>query len=199
MYIVLDLEWNRPVSFSRKVKYPIQLNGEIIQIGAVKLNENLEEIDSFETFVKPKYYTKMNREVEELTGIHDDDLALGLAFPEAMNQFIEWCGSDNTVFTWGGTDLSVIRSNMIIHGMDVENIPEFFDAQLMFDDLEMMEGKSYSLEYAVVYFNISGTNGHHALYDARDTAAVMRRFDVDEWVNEERLWRLELEQEQMVS
>ena len=46
-YIVLDLEWNSPEHRNRLVKEPIVLHGEIIQIGAVMLNEQMEEIGSF--------------------------------------------------------------------------------------------------------------------------------------------------------
>ena len=68
-YIVIDMEWNRPELRNRLVKEPIVLHGEIIQIGAVMLNEELDEIGSFEVKVRPKFYTRMNRKVEELTGI----------------------------------------------------------------------------------------------------------------------------------
>ena len=40
--IVLDLEWNQPFSTRSMVTTPVRLPGEIIQIGAVKLNERLE-------------------------------------------------------------------------------------------------------------------------------------------------------------
>ena len=43
-YIIFDLEWNQPysndISFMKRARMP--LTGEIIQIGAIKLNENLE-------------------------------------------------------------------------------------------------------------------------------------------------------------
>ena len=48
-YIIFDLEWNQPysndISFMKRARMP--LTGEIIQIGAIKLNENLEIVDSF--------------------------------------------------------------------------------------------------------------------------------------------------------
>ena len=40
--IVLDLEWNQPFSMRSMITTPVRLHGEIIQIGAVKLNEQLE-------------------------------------------------------------------------------------------------------------------------------------------------------------
>ena len=42
-YIVLDLEWNQAMSSDSAIfkKLPIHLRGEIIEIGAVKLNDCL--------------------------------------------------------------------------------------------------------------------------------------------------------------
>ena len=52
-YIIFDLEWNQPysndISFMKRARMP--LTGEIIQIGAIKLNENLEIVDSFTMYV----------------------------------------------------------------------------------------------------------------------------------------------------
>lgn len=45
--IVLDLEWNQPFSMRSMITTPVRLHGEIIQIGAVKLNERLEIVDTF--------------------------------------------------------------------------------------------------------------------------------------------------------
>ena len=42
-YIVVDLEWNQAMSAKAQIfnKLPIKLRGEIIQIGAVKLTDDL--------------------------------------------------------------------------------------------------------------------------------------------------------------
>lgn len=41
-YIVMDMEWNQALTFSEMVKDPVFLTGEIIQIGAIKLNQTIE-------------------------------------------------------------------------------------------------------------------------------------------------------------
>ena len=193
-YIVLDLEWNRPEHRNRLVKEPIILHGEIIQIGAVMLNEELEEIDSFEAKVRPAFYKKVNRKIEELTGITDKDLENGLAFTEVISNFRDWCGDDSVLLTWGPCDIQMLEENLIMHDMDYSWIPEEFDAQLMFDFQETMEDRNYSLDYAVYYFGIRGIKAHDALNDARDTAAVIRRLDLDDFIREEREWRKECEE-----
>lgn len=86
-YIVLDLEWNSPEHRNRLVKEPIVLHGEIIQIGAVMLNEQMEEIGSFEAKIRPEFYKRINRKIEELTGITDKDLENALLFTDAINNF----------------------------------------------------------------------------------------------------------------
>ena len=193
-YIVLDLEWNSPEYRNRLVKEPIVLHGEIIQIGAVMLNEQMEEIGSFEAKIRPEFYKRINRKIEELTGITDKDLENGLLFTDAINNFKNWCGDDSILLTWGPCDVQMLEDNLIMYDMDYRWIPEEFDAQLMFDFQETMEDRNYSLDYAVYYFGIRGIKAHDALDDARDTAAVIRRLDLDDFIREEREWRKECEE-----
>lgn len=198
-YIVLDMEWNRPERRNKLIKSPIILRGEIIQIGAVKLNEQLKEVDSFNVMVRPKFYTKMNRKIEELTSISNEDLEKGVCFEEAIKQFKEWIGKESIILTWGPCDVEVLEDNLIVHEMDYSWIPEEFDAQLMFDFQETMEDKNYSLDYAMYYFNLRGIKAHDALNDARDTAAVIRKLDLNEFIREERAWRRKNDEVKAVS
>ena len=41
----MDLEWNQAVSAARMIRKPVMLNGEIIQIGAIKTDEKFNFID----------------------------------------------------------------------------------------------------------------------------------------------------------
>ena len=188
-YIVLDMEWNRPKCQCKLIKQPIVLHGEIIQIGAVMLNEKLEEIGDFEVKIKPIFYKKMNKEIEKLTSISDDNLKDGMPFSEAISKFRQWCGEDTVLLTWGPSDVKMLEENLIMQDLDCSWIPEDFDAQLMFDFQETMEERCYSLDYAVYYFGIKGIKAHDALNDARDTAAVIRNLDVEGFIEEEREWR----------
>ena len=64
-YIVLDMEWNQPWpgSPSSKKVLPVQIRGEIIQFGAVRLTEDSSVEDEFQVMVKPKFYRHLNRRV----------------------------------------------------------------------------------------------------------------------------------------
>ena len=57
-YVVMDLEWNQAMSSKSSVfnKLPIHLRGEIIEIGAVKLNEDMSPGVVCLLEVKPMYF-----------------------------------------------------------------------------------------------------------------------------------------------
>ena len=54
-YIVLDLEWNQALSGKPYRRDDLTLAGEIIQIGAVLLGEDLSVTDTLRLRVAPKY------------------------------------------------------------------------------------------------------------------------------------------------
>ena len=56
-YVVLDMEWNQAISYSDMIKEPVFLTGEIIQIGAIMLNDEFKAVSSFNSRVIPQYYT----------------------------------------------------------------------------------------------------------------------------------------------
>ena len=58
MYIIMDLEWNQARSARDVVsdRAGNKLYGEIIQVGAVKLNKENEICDEFKINIRPKFY-----------------------------------------------------------------------------------------------------------------------------------------------
>ena len=69
-YVVLDLEWNQAMSSKSEVfnHLPIHLRGEIIEIGAVKLNPDLSLGEEFTIDVRPVYFRRMHYKVKKITG-----------------------------------------------------------------------------------------------------------------------------------
>ena len=110
-YIVLDMEWNQPwpgSPSSRKV-LPVQIRGEILQIGAVRLTQKQTVADEFQVLIKPKYYRRLNRRVSKLTGIKESQLREeGLPMAEAIEKFRAWCGEKVIFLTWGFDDIAIL-------------------------------------------------------------------------------------------
>lgn len=78
---------------------------EIIEIGAVKLNEQNEEISSFCEFVKPAYVTKIYAKFKKLTGITTEDITDAAPLSDVLPRFIKWCGDDYIIYSWSDSDI----------------------------------------------------------------------------------------------
>ncbi len=182
-YIVMDLEWNQSSTRYRAERNGIRLSGEIVEIGAVRVNENMEILEQYCRFVKPECYQKMNRTVTELTDITNEMIAEGSPFREVIADFLEWCGED-PFLTWSENDIIMIEDNMLFHGMDIDDLPKCYDVQLLFDDQVTQEDRSFALSYAMWKFDIKPQRSHDALNDAINTVEVLKRLDLSEGFGE---------------
>lgn len=180
--IIFDLEWNQPL----KGRTPVEgLPDEIIQIGAAKIDLEGNVLDTFSQIVKPFYYTKLNKDVAELTLLKDEDLEGGLPFAQAMDAFRAWCGEDYVLLSWSATDGFVMARNCEKFGYGTDWMPKIFDAQLMFDDYEMQEDRSWPLNYALYHFQEKPDGAHNALADVLSTALVLKHLDLAEALEDE--------------
>ena len=182
-YIVLDMEWNQPWpgSPSSKKVLPVQIRGEIIQIGAVRLTWEKEVADEFQIMVKPKFYRHLNRRVSKLTGIKETQLREeGVPFPEAVEQFRSWCGEDIVFLTWGFDDIGILRENLQLYGLDTGFTQRWYNAQMIFNAQTDGSTSQKALKTAMEVFGIEATRpAHDALGDAYHTALICARLDLE--------------------
>ena len=180
-YIVLDMEWNQPWpgSPSAKKVLPVQIRGEIIQIGAVRLRDG-EVADEYQVMIRPKYYRRLNRRVSKLTGIKESRLlAEGIPFPEAMEQFRAWCGDDVVFLTWGFDDIGILRENLRLFKLEEDWTGKWFNAQMIFNAQTDGSNAQKALKTAMEIFGIEATRpAHDALGDAYHTALICAKLDL---------------------
>lgn len=182
-YVVVDLEWNQAMSSKSSVfnKLPIHLSGEIIEIGAVKLKEDMTPGEEFTIDVKPVYFRRMHYKVKKITGFDKERLAHGIAFADALEQFRQWCGEDVTFITWGNDDQRIMEQNIIIHDLDWDWIAGWINLQLIYNLQTGGDKNQKSLASAMEHFEIEQTRvAHDALGDAYNTALVASRLDMAE-------------------
>ena len=184
-YVIFDLEWNQPfandISFMKRTGLPV--SGEIIQIGAIKLDEDLELVDTFNILVKPQYLTKMHKHVEQLTHITSDDLSMGgLHFPDAYRQFDRWCGEDSILLTWGSDDIVMLRENLKLHGIHAKLSHPWYDAQLIYAYLMHNNLQQVALTRAMEELGLSRDEltAHNALHDSIFTGRVCKAIPLHE-------------------
>jgi len=185
-YITLDLEWNQ--AYAQKAlavqrQLSCRLRGEVIQIGAVKLDKNMNVCGSYQIIVKPKYFKKLHRHVSELTGITQEQMDLGTPLEEAAERFRKWCGRDFAFLTWGPDDIPMLKENFNAHRLSADWLGKVYDLQRIFNTRTDGLTKQRSLEYAMDYFEIpQNLPAHDALNDAYFTALVAQRLDVPDAV-----------------
>lgn len=180
VYIVLDLEFNQafPFKTGKKAEPNPECPFEIIQIGAVKLNDALEQVDTFNVLIRPQIYPRLHPFVEKITKIHPEQLAGQPAFPEIYPAFLEFIGKEEAVLcTWGGDDVKSLFRNIYFHDLDADaltnqflNIQPFASAYLNHE-----EGKAIGLKNAVTELGIPEDGAYHdALNDAVYTAKIFQ-------------------------
>lgn len=178
------VEWNQALTFSEMVKDPVFLTGEIIQIGAIKLNQTLEVVDSFNEQIAPQYYTELHPKVAEITKLSNRDLQKGKGFHTVFNSFCDWCGDDFVFLVWGTEDLRILRKNMDLHNIDTSFMPPCFNLQNIFVDQVTHDTKQYALANALAIVGEVPFDSHDALNDARSTALLCTHLDLIRGLNE---------------
>lgn len=181
-YIVMDLEWNQnPYG---KSGYCSDMPFEIIEIGAVRVNEYREILDSYQQVVRPQLYKKLHYKIQEITHFTNEELRRGRDFVRAIGEFLEWCGDDYIFCTWGSMDLTELQKNMKHYELErILEFPLFYvDLQKMFslryDDGHMKRTLSSAVEFLKIQEDVEF---HRALGDAFYTARVMQEMDFEKY------------------
>ena len=181
-YIVLDMEWNQPWpgSPSAQKVLPVQIRGEIIQIGAVRVTEDQQVADEFQVLIQPKFYRRLNRRVSKLTGIKESQLReQGVPMEQAMSEFRTWCGEDVIFLTWGFDDITILRENLRLYGIDENWVNRWYNAQMIFNAQTDGSSAQKALKTAMEMFEIEASRpAHDALGDAYHTALICARLDL---------------------
>lgn len=177
--VFVDFEMN-PITRSQKEARRI-CTGEIIEIGAVKLNEAGEEISSYKEYVMPQYSTEMNETCQELTGITMDMLAGAPHFADAFAHFLNWChetGNDYEMYAWSENDWRQLTSEMRLKKLDMEAentkwmLDHWQNFQQIYCNLLGLD-KVISLDKAVSTLGETFDGQmHDALWDARNTSKL---------------------------
>lgn len=105
-YVILDMEWD-----SAYHKLYKRFVNQILQIGAVKLDENFNIVDIFDVTVKSSICKRVSRRFVELTGITKEMMLGGIPLTEAVEQYNDWIGEDTVTITWSNSDLHTIAEN----------------------------------------------------------------------------------------
>lgn len=124
-YIILDMEWDSAYSTRHK-----RFINQILQIGAVKLNEQLDITDEFEVNIRSSFSKKVSGRFAKLTGITSETMLSGIPLDEAVSRYNKWIGDDTVTMTWSTSDLFSIIENeaLLLDGVKFK-LQKYLDLQ----------------------------------------------------------------------
>lgn len=182
-YIVLDLEWNQ--SPYGKIGEQKSLPFEILEIGAIKLNEDREYMDRYEGIVRPQVYRELHYETQKIIGTElSEYINTGRIFSVVAREFLRWCGEDPVFCTWGTLDLLELQRNMKYYGIAylLEGPIRYYDIQKLFSYAYEDRKMRRTLEYVVEFLGIPEDEPfHRAVYDAFYTARVFQQINMEKF------------------
>ena len=198
-YIVLDFEMCQIPKAYRTKEY--RRSREIIQIGAVMLDEDYEIIDKFESFVAPKY-GEIDDFINKLTGISKDDIRDADDIAIVLKEFEKWIGDDEVCcVSWSEADKDQLGYELEHKTIDIPRIAglidTWVDCQKTFTK-KMGRYNPYNLQEALIASDIMPEGQQHdGMADAYNTAKLFAKlsknpdYELNEYYNQAREEKVE--------
>lgn len=172
-YIIYDLEatcWEG-----------IRGEREVIEIGAVKVDETRQIISTFDSFIRPVVHPELSEFCIELTSITQQDVDHSPFFREVIPHFRNWLGEEEYVLlSWGFMDPDLLRTDCLRHGIDKSWTKHA-------RSLKHQYAKIMDLEHTVNFKTALEREGlkplghsHRAIDDSRNLARLFTKY-YDRW------------------
>ena len=173
-YIIFDLE-------ATCEKDDKNFRNEIIEIGAVKINEKLEIVDEFCSFIKPILNPKLTDFCKELTTISQEDMDGADGFKEVLNRFINWVGEEEYILcSWGFYDKSQFKKDCELHNISTSWLKNHISLKHQHGKKIMGIEKGVGMERALNKAGLKLHGIHHrGIDDAKNIAQIfVKYFDI---------------------
>jgi inhibitor of KinA sporulation pathway (predicted exonuclease) len=170
-YIIFDLE--------ATCGLPDEVQSEIIEIGAVKVNEKLEIVDEFQTFIRPVISPELTPFCKELTSITQEDVGSAPAFNDAIRSFRTWIGQDYWLCSWGFYDKKMLKQNSEQWGLDTDWVKKHISIKHQHGKMiGVTRGIGMDAALKKLEIPLEGTH-HRGIDDARNIAKIFQKIYPD--------------------
>ncbi|EOR21391.1 MULTISPECIES: 3'-5' exonuclease [Clostridium] len=185
-FIIIDLEFNNLEGIHKYYsnifdEYPnlknAELDNEVIEIGAIKLDNYMKPLEEFKTYIKPVAIPILNPKISEITNITIEDIEKGISFKEGIERLAMMIEDDDIICSWAKDDIIEIINNAMYHNYDnLKWLKNYLDLQ-EYSTKILAKKKSLSLKNALEELKIKIDNNklHDALNDAVYTSLVFKR------------------------
>lgn len=186
-YIIIDLEFNNLKNITKYYKNfieehselkDIELENEIIEIGAVKVDKYMKIIETMKSYIKPTIFPVINPKINEITKIDMNILnENGVSFEEAMNKLKNMFEEGDVLCSWAKDDIVELIINAHYHKyQDIKWLDSYLDIQEYATHI-LAHKKALGLKNALTELKIKVDDSklHDALNDAEYTVEVLKR------------------------
>lgn len=177
-YVVIDLEMCKVAKEQRKTFHAAH---EIIQIGAVLLDDALNVSRRFNCYVRPEY-GRIDPFIENLTGISQEQVDNAPMLSESLAAFFCWLpDEDVTAVSWSMTDKAQFSKELAEKDIQMEQMDRllsgWIDCQKTFAQKTGVT-RPYSLADALNATDIMDEGrAHDGLADAYNTALLFAKME----------------------
>jgi inhibitor of KinA sporulation pathway (predicted exonuclease) len=157
---------------------------EIIEIGAVKINEFGKTESRFESFVRPIIHPNLSDFCRSLTSITQVDVNRADTFPEVIADFQEWIGLNDEeeylLCSWGFFDQRALSKNCLMHEIDDEWTKAHISLKHQYPRIKGL-GYAPGLKHTVEKEGFEFEGAHHrGIDDALNLAKIFLKYQ-NQW------------------
>lgn len=159
--------------------------GEIIEIGAVVLNEEFEIVDKYSTYIKPNNL-RISQGVQRLTNITEEKLVKAPNIKEALENLLQITPDINntTLYTWSDSDTNAIECELSSKNIQIKDIKRlcnnYIDIQEIFGERVGIENRlNLTKALNMIGLEFNGRE-HGALADAINTAQILKEIETNQ-------------------
>lgn len=177
-FVCIDVEMSE-LTIEQKRMVGGGLRNEVIQLGAVMLDENYNMISEFNSYVKPRY-SSITPSIYNITGITSEMIENADDFITVLDKYKLWLGDDDiTTFCWSDSDFTQIWTEVSLKAKHREDLLEplksFVDLQYIFCE-QIGAEVPVSLESALAFLQMEYKGQiHTANCDAFNTARILKK------------------------
>lgn len=163
---------------------PTNLVQEIIEIGALKLDNYGEVLGTFNRLVRPVVNPNLSLFCRQLTTIDQVSINRARPFPEVVEDFQEWAGvydqDEYLLCSWGSFDKKMLVQDSTLHRLDPDWTDFHINVRKQYHDLKNFRTyKGLKKVVELEGFEFTGTY-HRGFSDAENLAKVFSKY-IDEW------------------
>jgi inhibitor of KinA sporulation pathway (predicted exonuclease) len=157
---------------------------EIIEIGAVKINEYGKVDSRFESFIRPTIHPQLSPFCTQLTSITQIDVNQADIFPIVVADFKDWIGVNDDeeylLCSWGFFDQKAMAKNCLLHKMDDAWTTEHISLKHQYPRIKGI-GYAIGLRNAVEREGFEFEGAHHrGIDDALNLAKIFLKYQ-NQW------------------